>query len=56
MTIQTKKLVEGTQKMLDRKIAEHESKGWTLERTEKKRRGEWNKRFVYIAYLKRQKP
>ena len=52
---QTKKLVCGTQKALDKEIHAHNTKGWTVERTDTVPRGRLSKLFTYLAYLKRQK-
>ena len=50
---QTKKLVCGTQRALDKEIEAHKAKGWTVERTEKVPRGLKSNKFTYLTYLKR---
>ena len=52
--IQTKKLVCGTRRALDKEIEAHKAKGWTVERTDKVPRGKATKLFTYLAYLKRE--
>lgn len=47
---QTKKLVCGTQRALDREIEAHKLKGWEVERTEIASRGCSTKLSTYIAY------
>lgn len=49
---QTKKLVHGTQRGLDKQIELHNAKGWVLQSTETVPRGNTG-RLTYIAYLKR---
>lgn len=50
---QTKKLVCGTQKALDKEIEAHKAKGWTLERTRTIPRGLKSDKLTYLAYLQR---
>lgn len=53
--IQTKKLVCGTQRALDKEIESHKAKGWAVERTNTVPRGTSSRLFTYLAYLKREK-
>lgn len=51
---QTKKLVCGTRRALDKEIEAHKAKDWTVVRTDKVSRGKATRLFSYLAYLKRE--
>ncbi len=51
--IQTKKLVCGTRRALDKEIEAHKSKGWTVERIEAPPRGKLTSALTYVVFLTR---